>query len=140
MAGQFSDALHGSRCRRVRARASGSGTCTSAGHLGGTGTAQLTAWMGVECWMPHSPPVQPHRHGGRSSSLSTTRWMATRSAQSSTGNKAMAAFVLAFLHCEHRQSVSSSSRTASVSKIVGDCLIEATKFVILWGRKKKEVF
>ena len=113
VAGQFSDALHGSRCRRVRARASGSGTCTSAGHLGGTGTAQLTAWMGVECWMPHSPPAQPHRHGGSSSSLSTTCWMETRSTQSSAGNAAMAAFVFAFLLCEH-QSVSSSG-TASGS-------------------------
>jgi hypothetical protein len=100
VAGQFfSDALHGRGRRRVSARASAGGTCTSGGHLGGTGTAQASAWMGVEYWMPHSVPTQPHRNGGRSSSLSTTCWMVTRSTQSSTGNAAIAAFVLAFLLC-----------------------------------------
>lgn len=87
------------RAGRPCTKAGTTGTCTSAGHLGGAGTSQLMACMGVECWMPQWPPSQPHRNGGRSSSRSTTAWMATSSAQSSTGNAAIAAFVFQFLLC-----------------------------------------
>ena len=86
------------------------GTCRSAGHLGGAGTSQLSACVGVEYWTPHSVlsqlPValaatqaQPHWNGGLRSSRSTTVWMARRSMQRSTGNAAIPALVLEFLLC-----------------------------------------
>ena len=123
--GQEPEAWHQSWC------AWASGTCTSAGHRCGLGTAQVGACVGVEYWMPHSvsahAPVpgsqrtqaQPHRNWGLPISMSSTLCIPNRSTHTSTGNAAIVALALAFLLCDYRAIISAawpmSHRTMSAS-------------------------